>query len=488
MSIAKQAAHGVAWNMALGVTTRLITLVGQLVLTRFMWPEDYGAAITASIVVLTASALTSFSFGQYLIAKQAPPPVAMQAAVVQLALGIAAAAAVYAARGPIGSLLDTPAMGQYLLGFAVANLIVDRIRYVPERILMRALRFRTLATINGAGEIAFMAAAIASAPAWGAHAVMLGAMTRSLVTSVLFLRAAPRAEWLVRARLRARDLRDLFGYGLPIMIAIATDNVTRKWDNLIISRLFGSGVMAGYNYAYNLADTPISYVAEHINEVLMPSFSRMEPGHRERATVRAASLMAMVISPLGVGLGAVAPTVAAAFFDDRWGPMIAPMLAILSLMTVFGPMHWAAIAYAQAVHRTHVVMWSSFVRAAVVLSLLAAGGLGFGPSGACVGAGIGYALHSVFTIVAVGRTSGLPAAAYLRGIARPLLPCAPMLLAVIGIERGLASAGVPLIASLVVQIVTGAAVYIAAAFLLVRRNVDELLDLGREAFLRPARP
>lgn len=48
MSIAKQAAHGVAWNMALGVTTRVITLVGQLVLTRFMWPEDYGAAITAS--------------------------------------------------------------------------------------------------------------------------------------------------------------------------------------------------------------------------------------------------------------------------------------------------------------------------------------------------------------------------------------------------------------------------------------------------------
>jgi PST family polysaccharide transporter len=484
MSIAKQAAHGVAWNMALGVTTRLITLVGQLVLTRFMWPDEYGAAVTASIVVATAGALTSFSFGQYLIARRAPPQVAMQAAMLQLALGVSAMVLVYLARGPIGRLLDTPAMGRYLLGFAVANLVIDRIRYVPERILMRSLRFRNLAMINATGELAYMAAAIASAPACGAYAVVLGALTRSLVTSVLFLRAAPRAEWLVRARLRAHDVRDLFLYGLPIMVAIATDTATRKWDNLIIARLFGPGVMAGYNYAYNLADTPISYVAEHINEVLMPSLSRMEPGQRERATVRAASLMATVISPLGVGLGAVAPTVATAFFDERWGPMIAPMLAILSLMTVFGPMHWSALAYVQAMQRTHIVMWSSFFRAAVVLTLLGAGGLAGGPSGACLGAGVGYALHSVFTIIAAGRRTDLPVAVYLRGIARPLLPCAPMFVAVVAIARGLADAGVPGGASLAVQIAAGAVIYVAASFLLVRRNVDELLGLAREAFLR----
>lgn len=54
-------------------------------------------------MVATAGALTSFSFGQYLIARRAPPHVAMQAAVVQL--GVGAAGVVYLARGPIGSLL-----------------------------------------------------------------------------------------------------------------------------------------------------------------------------------------------------------------------------------------------------------------------------------------------------------------------------------------------------------------------------------------------
>src|SRR5882762_5887092 len=141
MSIVKQAARGVAWNMALGVSSRVVQLVGTLVLTRFIVPDDYGPVIDASIVVATASAFTSFAFGQYLIAKRATADVAVQAMVIHVALGVVAMAGVYAARGLIGDRLDAPALGQYVLGFAIAQLI-DRTRYVPERLIMRALRFR----------------------------------------------------------------------------------------------------------------------------------------------------------------------------------------------------------------------------------------------------------------------------------------------------------------------------------------------------------
>jgi PST family polysaccharide transporter len=235
--------------------------------------------------------------------------------------------------------------------------------------------------------------------------------------------------------------------------------------------------------SYSLAEMPIVNVAEHIGEVLMPSFSRMEPAQRERAVIRAAALMSVVVSPLGVGLGAVAPTVVATLFDARWATM-APMLTILSVMTVFRPMTWSAIAYVQAVQRTRIVMLSSFLRAVVVLSLVAVCGYAGGPSWACVGAGLGYALHSVLTIVAAGRATGMHAAAYLRGVVRPMLPCVPMFLAVTALSRALASAGVPLVASLALQIGFGAVVYIGSAFVLLRSDVDELLRIGREAIRR----
>jgi len=483
MSIARQAAHGVAWNMALGVSTRVLQLVGTLILTRFIAPDDYGSVLTASISVITVGAFTSFSFGQYLIAKRASPEVAAQAAVIHVSLGVVAMVVVYALRGLIGELLDTPAMGQYVLGYAAAQLI-DRARYVPERLLMRALRFRALATINGIGEIAYIAASLATVRVWNAYALVFGAVVKSLVTSVLFLYAAPRSEWLVRARLRLVDIRDLVTYGLPIMIAIVTDNATKRWDNLVVSRLFGASVVGSYNQAYNLADTPISYVAEHIGEVLMPSFSRMEPEQRDRAAVLSASLMSLVVTPLGIGLSAVAPTAVAAFFNAHWQERMPPMLAILSGMFVFRPMTWSVIAYVQAVQRTRVVMLSSLFRAIVVLTGVAVGGYAGGPYWACVGAGVGFAAVCVATIVVAGRVTALPAGAYLRAVARPLLPCAPMYLAVLGVARGLAAAGAPLVASLAAQIAVGAIVYVAAAFVLVRPAVNELLRVAREALRR----
>jgi hypothetical protein len=177
--------------------------------------------------------------------------------------------------------------------------------------------------------------------------------------------------------------------------------------------------------------------------------------------------------------------VGAAIFNEQWGPMIAPMLTILSVMTVFRPMPWSAIAYVQAVQRTRIVMWSSFIRAVVVLSLVGVCGyVGGSSSWACIGAGLGYALHSVFTIVAAGRATGMAVGAYLRGVARPLLPCVPMYLAVVGLGRAMSAAGIPLIASLVAQIVTGAVVYIGFAFVLVRSDSNELLRLGRDAIRR----
>lgn len=485
MSIARQAAHGVAWNMALGVSSRLLQLVGTLVLTRFYTPTDYGDAITASIVVLTAGAFTSFAFGQYLIAKRASAEVAVQAMVIHVGLGVVAMTVAYALRGPVGEWLNAPAMGKYLLGFAIAQLI-DRTRYVPERLLMRALRFRALATINGLGELAFTAAALVSAAVFGggAYAIMFGWLARSIVTSTLFFYAAPRSEWMVRVRMRAADVRDLMMYGLPIMVANVTDTATRRWDNLVVTRLFGTDVMGHYQLSYSLAEMPIINVAEHIGEVLMPAFSRMEAGQRERAAIRAAGLMGLLVSPLGVGLGAVAPTVTAAFFDAQWGPMMAPMLMILSVMTVFRPMMWSAIAYAQAVQRTRIVMWSSFIRALMVLPLVGVCGYAGGPNWACVGAGLGFALHSVFTIIATSRATGLSAAAYLQGVARPLLPCAPMFLGVIAIEHMLASVHTPNLVSLAAQILAGAAIYIVAAFVFVRPTVNELLRLGRDAIRR----
>ena len=118
--------------------------------------------------------------------------------------------------------------------------------------------------------------------------------------------------------------------------------------------------------------------------------------------------MALVVAPLGVGLGAVAPTIVRVFFDARWAGM-ASILMTLSVMTVFQPIPWSAIAYLQAEKMTRPIMVMSIARAIVLLALVALLGWMGGPIWACAGVGVGYAVHSVLTVNVTARFTPLQA-------------------------------------------------------------------------------
>lgn len=482
MSVAQAAARGVAWNMVFGVGARLVQLVGTLVLTRFIAPDAYGAVLAASIAVMTAGVLTTFAFGQYIIAHRAGPKVVFQAMVVHVALGACAMAPLVALRNPLGRWFDSPAMAPFMLGYAVAHML-DRVRYVPDRVVIRALRFRATATINGSGELLFTAVALAMAPRFGAYAIMAATIARSAFGCLASLAVAPRDEWLAPGPLERATIRELFAYGVPITVAAIADRAATRWDNLVMSKLFGPAVMGRYNLSYSLAEVPVSNVAEHIGEVLMPSFSRMEEEERRSASVRAAALMSLVVSPLGVGLAAVAPTLVSTFFDARWAQM-STMLVILSVMTVFRPMTWSSIAYMLAIKRTKVVMVLSFARAIGVLSLLALFGLAGGELWACVGACVAIALHAIATIVVGGRVAGFATGRYLAGVLRPLVACVPMFLAVVLARGPLEALALPRGVALGCEILLGGIVFVVSALIVAAPTSRELIRLARRTLKR----
>jgi len=482
MSVAQAAARGVAWNMFFGTGARALQLIGTLVLTHFIAPDAYGAVLAASIIVLMIGTVTTLSFGQYLIAKQVPPPVAFQAAAVHVAIGIVAMLMVYLGRDELASWLDSPTMAPFVAGFAVAH-VLDRIRYVPERMLLRALRFKAVATMYGGGELLYTIVAVGLAPSYGAQSIVLATLVRSLVVCGLFLRVAPLREWFAPHRVEWPVVRSLWVWGAPITAAAVADRLATRWDSLIVAKLFGPGVMGHYNLAYSLAEVPINHVAEHIGGVLMPAFSKMGEDERRRAVVRAAALMSLLVSPLGVGLAAIAPTAVTALFNPLWADM-ASMLTVLSIMTVMKPMTWSSMAYLQAVGRTPLVMVLAVGRAVLVLTLLAILGLVGGPIWACFGVCIGMTVHAVVTIVATGRVTGVDARACLVGVSRPLLACAPIFAAVLACRALYGAFGVPALPGLVAEIVAGAAAFVVAAFIVARPTALEFIRLARDTLRR----
>jgi PST family polysaccharide transporter len=461
--------------------SRALGLVGTLVVTRFVSPADYGEVSVAAVLVMTANQFSTIGFGQYLAATpDAPRSVAFHVTSFHVALGGLALGLLLASGGALGPLLDAPRMARFLPGLALSGLM-DRVAFVPERILVRDLRFGRLSMGRSAGDLAHSAVSVTLAAfGWGAAAIVAGNVVRSSVRLLAFVGSVERRDWLEPCRLTIRQTRELLAFGVPMALGALCAFAARRWDNLLVSRLFGPGPTGMYNLAYNLADVPAIQVGEQIGDVLLPSFARIAPERRAAALVRSMGLLSLVVFPLAVGLGVVAPTLVRAVFDARWRPL-APMLVLLSALSVARPVGWTVASYLQARQMPRFIFWLE----ALKLALLVAGILSFGRRGplwACAAVGIAFAAHAVASLWVVRWMDRVPLRRSLASLAPALGACLVMVAAVLLARRALVAYGdVRPVLGLASEVLVGVVAYTAAAYLLARTASRDLIAKLRDA-------
>src|SRR5499426_726836 len=73
MSLARKAARGALWTVMSSIGGRAVGVVGTLVMTRFLHPDQIGEVSDATIIVMTANWLTIWGFGQYAVVRGRGP-------------------------------------------------------------------------------------------------------------------------------------------------------------------------------------------------------------------------------------------------------------------------------------------------------------------------------------------------------------------------------------------------------------------------------
>jgi PST family polysaccharide transporter len=482
VSVAGKAVKGIAWNLSTGLGVRILGMVGTLVLTHFIAPYEYGEVSAASICVLTAAMFSTVGFGQYIIARKAGPEETFHVTVYHIGLGLLAFAVVLSLGGPLGRALDAPHMVRFMPGLALAAFF-ERVQYVPERLLSRQLRFRTIALSRAAGELTFTVVSLSLARKYGGYAIVCGNLARGGLVALLVSLSADRREWLTPTRLRKDVTRDIFVYGVPISIGGFAEFVSQRWDNLLVSGIYGPELMGNYALAYNLAETPTGAVADQIGAVLLPSFAQMKPEERKSALLRSASLMGLLVFPLAVGLGAIAPTAVHTFFDRRWWD-VAPMLTVLSILSVVKPLAWTLVAFTHAQQRPRVIMAMGIFKAvALVLFILVLGHLSM--MWLCYSVGLAFAAYVTAFLYTLHRTDGVPFLGFIVRTIPPLIACVPMVIAVLAVRHGMLAAEYAQGKTMLIfELLAGAVTYVASALVIAHKSSRDFLNLLKNAMRR----
>lgn len=481
-SILMLAVRGVAWTIGTGVGSRVLGLVGTLVITYFVARRELGEVSDASIIVLLANQFSTLGVGQYYVSRpSAGRDVAWHATAAHVALGLVSLAALFAFEHPLSAWMKAPALGRYLPGFAFAGML-DRVAYMPERVLARKMEFRRIGLCRSAGEISYTAFSLGFAAAgWGGMAIVVANVARSLARLVTMTAGLPLADWASPGRIDWKTLRSMLRFGIPVSVGGAAGFTSRRIDNVIISGLFGTEVLGGYNLAYNVADVPAVQIGEQIGDVLLPSYAHLSPADRKSALVRSTGLLALVTFPLAVGLGAVAQTVVDALLRPEWHD-VGPMLAVLSCLSIVRPVGWTISSYLLACDKPRLdAKLEVFKLAALVALLLTLGRLG--PVWACAAVGVAFGAHALASMAAVQLLDGVSVRTLARRCAPALAACVPMLAAVMAVQALESWAGMHAAAvRLVLEISTGAATYPVSALLLARAPALDILMLSRRLF------
>jgi lipopolysaccharide exporter len=488
VSIERIAARGAAWTIGSSVLSRGFALVGTLILTRFVAPDDYGEVAAATIIVGTINLITTINVGIYFVAKRDVDRAdVFHGTLIQAALGLLAFVTLMVAGKPLSPLFGTPNMYRYVPGLALAAL-VDRVTSMPERILVRELKFRRISLVRSAAELAYTAASVSAAAfGLGGMAIVFGNLARSAVRASGMVSSVERQDWLLVGRIQLGKIRTITRYGLPVTISGLANFASRKWDNLLVSHFFGPAVMAKYNLAYNMADIPAVHVGEQITDVMQAAFAHMPTEERRRSLLRSLGTIGLVTFPIAVGLGVVAPTLSDLFLGKNWVGGVSVMLQVLSVLSLTRPVFGATSSYLLLERGPRVLMKMEWLTLALLMGLIATLGR-ISPVWTCYAVGIAYTFRAVGGIYLASSVSGTPMWRFFSRLLPPLLACLPLAAGVWGIRLGLTRLGLPTALRLVVEILGGAAVYVVSALVIARQATRDLLDMVRSRRHRAATP
>jgi lipopolysaccharide exporter len=469
--------------MVAGAGARFLTILSTFLLTRYLAPDVQGEVNLAAVLVGTAGAATALGVGQYVAAHpKEGRETAFHGSLLVLGAGVLSCLGCVAAGPFVARGLKVPGMAHYVPGLAAAHYL-DRCGWVPRAILVREMRFRTAGLRVALGELAFAVSSVALASrGWRGNAIVGGSLVRSVVGLGFMLSVSQWRDYLLPCRLALGTFKRILWFGLPITIGSFFRLAAMSWDNSFMGFRFGEATVGVYNQAYRLAELPAGVVGDQLNDVLVPTFARVDgPEARRRGFMRAASLMALLIFPMAFGLAAIAPTLVSVFYPPAYAG-VAPFLMVLALLGLARSFGALAGAFLQVVGRTRSFMVTDLLLLVSVLGLMSAFAR-WGPVPAAAGVIVAF-LMNLGLVLRVLRLHGITLAAVFLAVVGPLSACAPMVGAVLGVRHGMASLGLPGAVRLAAELVAGAVTYAGASLLLAPRVCRDSLALAKAALRR----
>lgn len=325
----EKAIRGIPWTFLTLAGSRLVQILGIIVLARLLVPSDFGLVALALTISIFLGLVASLGLGGVFVVEQDLDERAKGTYLTMfLAMG-AAFAVVMAALAPLAArVFDEPRLDEVVLALSVMVFFSGGVNWFYEALMQRELEFRGRFVAQMVQAVTYSGVGITLAA--------LGAGVWSLVTGQIVGAVAYAVALLALAPYRVRPAFDRAAAGRGIsegrgfLVQTVTGFAAQNVDIVVVGRVLGAARVGYYSMAVRLTELPNWVIAESVAKVTFPGFARMR--HRGEdvtpAFLSALKLVAFATCPLGIVLSGAAEPLVLVVFGDRWAPMIGPLTVL----------------------------------------------------------------------------------------------------------------------------------------------------------------
>jgi O-antigen/teichoic acid export membrane protein len=303
----KRAGRALLWKGAQLGTSKVVYLLGTLVLGRLLTPNDFGLVAIATVAITTVMTATETGMTNALVQATTREREHYD---VAWTIGLLRGSLVCAVL-----CLAAPFVAQ-LFGDARATPLVRMMAFLPllnsinsPRLadLMRELKFSRLAAVAIVAVLVEVGLAVATAASLGGAAIILGKLAGAATTATASYMVAP---YKPRFRPSYASARQLIAFGRWLFAIGLTAVISDFLIKLLVARRLSVAGLGLFSLADRLAEAPTQMANESIGAVAFPLYARLrsDPPRLETAVqAHLTGLMFLLLPATALIIGLAQP-------------------------------------------------------------------------------------------------------------------------------------------------------------------------------------
>lgn len=343
------------WRFAERCGAQLVTFIVSIVLARILSPSDYGTIALVTVFTTILQVFIDSGLSTALIQKKDADDLDFSSVFYfNFVICIILYLIMFVSAPFIADFYKDSSLVSIVRVISL-TLIISGVKGVQQSYVSRHMLFKRFffSTLGGTIFSAILGIIMAYA-GFGVWAIVFQQLSNNAIdTLILWI----TVKWRPIKKFSWSRLKNLLSFGWKMLASSLLDTVYNNLRNMIIGKLYTSADLAFYNQGDKFPKLIVTNINTSIDSVLLPTMSNEQDNHVrvKDMTRRAIKISTYIMAPLMIGLAFCAKPIVQIVLTDKWLPCV-PYLQIFCLSYLFWPIHTANLNAIKAMGRSDLFL------------------------------------------------------------------------------------------------------------------------------------